>query len=105
MATEGVSFRHFFLGLLDRRPMSGYDIKRLLERLKGLLGGSSFGNIYPAVPAHLSPRAPIMRLTLTRDTGLSGLMACLHQRRAHVVLHRDALIELSSQFGQADAGW
>jgi DNA-binding PadR family transcriptional regulator len=148
MTAEGANFRVFVLGLLDRRPMSGYDIKRLLERLKGLLGGSSFGNIYPAlhtllkkewvtmdvltredrppkkvytitqegrqalqewleqpVPAHLSPRALIMRLVMARDANLRGLMACLQQRRAGVVLHRDALIELQSQSEQADAGW
>jgi len=128
--------------------MSGYDIKRLLERLKGLLGGSSFGNIYPAlhtllkegqvtvdvltredrppkkvytitqegqqslqewleqpVPAGLSQRALVMRLVLARDGGQSGLSDCLHQRRARVVAHRDALSELRSQSEQADAGW
>ena len=33
--------------------MSGYDIKRLLQRLKGLFGSSSFGNIYPTLHALL----------------------------------------------------
>jgi hypothetical protein len=36
MATDGVNFRYFVLGLLHQQPMSGYDIKRLLERLNGL---------------------------------------------------------------------
>jgi DNA-binding PadR family transcriptional regulator len=49
MATEGVNFRYFVLGLLQQQPMSGYDIKRLLERLKGLIGSSSFGHIYPTL--------------------------------------------------------
>ena len=49
MATEGVNFRYFVLGLLDQQPMSGYDIKRLLERLNGLIGSSSFGHIYPTL--------------------------------------------------------
>jgi DNA-binding PadR family transcriptional regulator len=53
MATGGVSFRYFVLGLLDQQPMSGYDIKRLLERLNWLTGGSSFGNIYPTLHALL----------------------------------------------------
>jgi PadR family transcriptional regulator AphA len=53
MATEGLNFRYFVLGLLDRQPMSGYDIKRLLKRLKGLTGSSSFGHIYPALHALL----------------------------------------------------
>jgi DNA-binding PadR family transcriptional regulator len=33
--------------------MSGYDIKRLLKRLDGLTGSSSFGHIYPALHALL----------------------------------------------------
>jgi DNA-binding PadR family transcriptional regulator len=49
MATEGVSFRYFVLGLLGQQPMSGYDIKCLLERLNGLIGSSSFGHIYPTL--------------------------------------------------------
>ena len=49
MATEGVSFRYFVLGLLHQQPMSGYDVKRLLERMNGLIGSSSFGHIYPAL--------------------------------------------------------
>ena len=53
MATERVSFRYFVLGLLDQQPMSGYDIKRLLEHLNWLVGSSSFGNIYPTLHALL----------------------------------------------------
>jgi DNA-binding PadR family transcriptional regulator len=53
MATEGVNFRYFVLGLLHQQPMSGYDIKRLLKRLNGLIGSSSFGHIYPALHALL----------------------------------------------------
>jgi DNA-binding PadR family transcriptional regulator len=53
MKTSGVSFRYFVLGLLAQQPMSGYDIKRLLEHLSWLIGGSSFGNIYPTLHALL----------------------------------------------------
>ena len=53
MTTEGVSFRYFVLGLLGQQPMSGYDIKRLLERLNGLIGSSSFGQIYPTLHTFL----------------------------------------------------
>jgi DNA-binding PadR family transcriptional regulator len=49
MATASAHFRYFVLGLLGQQPMSGYDIKRLLERLNGLIGSSSFGHIYPAL--------------------------------------------------------
>lgn len=53
MTTGGASFRYFVLGLLDQQPMSGYDIKRLLERLNWLIGGSSFGSICPTLHALL----------------------------------------------------
>ncbi len=53
MTTGGVSFRYFVLGLLAQQPMSGYDIKRLLEHLNWLVGSSSFGNIYPTLHALL----------------------------------------------------
>jgi PadR family transcriptional regulator AphA len=53
MTTETTSFRHFVLGLLDRRPMSGYDIKRLFGRLNWLIGNSSFGSIYSTLHALL----------------------------------------------------
>jgi DNA-binding PadR family transcriptional regulator len=46
-----MSFRHFVLGLLTQEPMSGYDIKTRLGDLDWLIGGSSFGNIYPTLHA------------------------------------------------------
>jgi DNA-binding PadR family transcriptional regulator len=46
---DPMSFRHFVLGLLTQRPMSGYDIKTMLGDLGWLIGGSSFGNIYPTL--------------------------------------------------------
>jgi DNA-binding PadR family transcriptional regulator len=48
-----MSFRNFVLGLLVQQPMSGYDIKNLLGQLDWLIGGSSFGNIYPTLHALL----------------------------------------------------
>ena len=53
MARSGVSFRLLVLGLLLRRPMSGYGIRRLLTGLGWLLGNPSFGTIYPALHALL----------------------------------------------------
>jgi PadR family transcriptional regulator AphA len=53
MSTGLKSFHHFILGLLTRRPMSGYDIKRLLKSLGWLVGSPSFGAIYPALHALL----------------------------------------------------
>ena len=49
MARGSASFRYFILGLLVRRAMSGYDIRRFLKSLGWLLGNPSFGAIYPAL--------------------------------------------------------
>jgi len=53
MATGSKSFRHFVLGLLAHSPMSGYDIRRLMQSLGWLMGNPSFGSIYPALHALL----------------------------------------------------
>jgi PadR family transcriptional regulator AphA len=53
MTTATVSSRHFILGLLAQRPMSGYDIKRFLKSLSWLIGSPSFGSLYPALHALL----------------------------------------------------
>lgn len=49
MAAGTVSFRYFVLGLLAQKPMSGYDIKRVLKSLSWLIGDPSFGSLYPAL--------------------------------------------------------
>jgi DNA-binding PadR family transcriptional regulator len=43
--------QRLILGLLARQPMSGYDIKRLLENLEWLVSSPSFGSLYPALHA------------------------------------------------------
>ena len=48
-----VSIRHFILGLLNRQPMSGYDIKSFLKSLSWLIDSPSFGSLYPALHALL----------------------------------------------------
>jgi DNA-binding PadR family transcriptional regulator len=53
MAKSDLSFRFLILGLLDQRPMSGYDVKRLLAGLDWLIGSASFSSIYPALHALL----------------------------------------------------
>jgi DNA-binding PadR family transcriptional regulator len=67
MTTNGASFRYFVLGLLGQRPMSGYDIKRLLERLEGLIGSSSFGNIYPTLHTLLEEGWVTMKVVTRED--------------------------------------
>ncbi len=49
MGTRGVRVRHLILGLLTHEPMSGYDIKQLLERFSWLIGSPSFGSLYPTL--------------------------------------------------------
>jgi PadR family transcriptional regulator AphA len=51
MTTGHVNLRHLILGLLTRKPMSGYDIKRFLKSLSWLMGSPSFGSLYPALRA------------------------------------------------------
>ena len=43
------STRDVVLGLLAQRPMSGYDIRRLLGGLSWLVDGPSFGTLYPGL--------------------------------------------------------
>jgi PadR family transcriptional regulator AphA len=50
---SAVSIRHFILGLLNRQPMSGYDIKSFLKSLSWLIDSPSFGSLYPALHALL----------------------------------------------------
>jgi DNA-binding PadR family transcriptional regulator len=49
MANATLSVRDFILGLLARQPMSGYDIKSLLESLSWLIDIPSYGSLYPAL--------------------------------------------------------
>lgn len=49
MTAGNVSLRHLILGLLTRKPMSGYDVKRSLKSLSWLVGSPSFGSLYPAL--------------------------------------------------------
>ena len=50
---SNMSIRDFVLGLLARQPMTGYDIKRFLNKLSWLIGSPSFGSLYPTLHALL----------------------------------------------------
>ena len=80
MAT-GKSFGHFVLGLLDQQPMSGYDIKRLLERLQWLIGGASFGNIYPTLHALLNDGLATVDVVSHQDRPLRKVYSVNEQGR------------------------
>jgi len=46
-----MSLQDLILGLLNRQPMSGYDIKHHLKSLSWLIGSPSPGALYPALHA------------------------------------------------------
>ena len=52
MAKQNVS-RYVLLGLLDIRPMSGYDIKKIIEFSIRDIWSESYGNIYPTLQKFL----------------------------------------------------
>ncbi len=54
MSTSSMSLRFFVLGLLNQRPMSGYDIRQFLRSLNWLIGSPSPGSLYPALRGLLS---------------------------------------------------
>jgi len=49
MGAGRVPLRYFVLGLLAEEPMSGYDIKQLVEQFGWLIGSPSCGSLYPAL--------------------------------------------------------
>ncbi len=49
MAKNTVNIRYLLLGLLTEQPMTGYDIKGLLESYGWLIGSPSYGSLYPAL--------------------------------------------------------
>ena len=49
MAKSTVNIRYLLLGLLTQKPMTGYDIKGLLESFSWLIGSPSYGSLYPAL--------------------------------------------------------
>lgn len=85
-----MSSRHFILGLLTQRSMSGYDVKQSLENLCWLIGSPSFGSLYPALHSlsedglasmdviHSGDKPPRKVYTIT-DKGRKALEEWLHQ--------------------------
>ncbi|HUT15285.1 MAG TPA: PadR family transcriptional regulator [Anaerolineae bacterium] len=62
-----VNVRYLVLGLLARRPMSGYDIRRLLRSLGWLIGIPSSGSVYPALKALESQGLVTKEVTVRHD--------------------------------------
>ncbi len=49
MVRSTINIRYLLLGLLMQEPMTGYDIKGLLESFSWLIGSPSYGSLYPAL--------------------------------------------------------
>jgi PadR family transcriptional regulator AphA len=90
MATSGLNFRVFILGLLTNRSMSGYGIRRFLRSLGWLLGNPSFGTIYPALHALLEdglatvevvphPTRPARKIYTITQSGQQALQEWIEQ--------------------------
>jgi PadR family transcriptional regulator AphA len=54
MSVSSIGLRYVILGLLARRPMTGYDIKLRLKSLDWLVGSPSSGSLYPVLRALLA---------------------------------------------------
>jgi DNA-binding PadR family transcriptional regulator len=61
------SFRYLILGLLAQQPMSGYDVKRLLQSLSWLIGSPSAGSIYPSLRRLLQGDLVTVEVQLRED--------------------------------------
>lgn len=48
-----MSTRYIILGLLEQRPMSGYDVKAMFKGLSWLIDTPSYGSLYPTLHALL----------------------------------------------------
>lgn len=85
-----MNIRYLILGLLTRKPMTGYDVKSSLEDLKWLVDVPSYGSLYPAlhglledemvtltvVPREGKPSRKVYSIT---ESGSKALQDWLHQ--------------------------
>lgn len=67
MPASSMSLRFFVLGLLNQRPMSGYDIKQSLKSLNWLIGSPSPGSLYPALRGLLSDGLVTVDVSVRQD--------------------------------------
>ena len=88
---SSTSTRNVVLGLLAQRPMSGYDIRRLLGGLSWLVGSPSFGALYPGlhtlladglatVEAAPSEKGPLRKIYSITEAGREALQDWASQR-------------------------
>jgi len=99
------STREVVLGLLAQRPMSGYDIRRLLGGLSWLIGSPSFGALYPGLHTLLAEglvtvevipneSKPARKLYTITDAGRQALREWVSQRTEASGSLRDFVLRL-----------
>jgi PadR family transcriptional regulator AphA len=90
MPVRSVSLRHFILGVLTQQPMSGYDIRQVLNSVGWLVGNPSFGSLYPALHALLNdglvtvqeedrPGRPARKIYSITEAGRQALQEWIEQ--------------------------
>lgn len=67
MPKSTASFRYVVLGLLAQQPMSGYDVRRLLQSIRWLIGSPSAGSIYPTLRGLLQGDLVTVDVQLRQD--------------------------------------
>lgn len=114
MSTGNMSLRFFVLGLLNQRPMSGYDIRQFLRSLNWLIGSPSPGSLYPALRGLLSDGLVTVDVRVRQDrpprkeyrvtqSGRQALQAWISQPSASGTLKTFAMrLILASNLAPAD---
>ncbi len=100
-----VTNRYLLLGLLDREPMSGYDIRGFLRQFNWLIGSPSYGGLYPAlhrlvddglamVEMKASPNGPTRKLYSITGKGQEVFQAWLVESASAEISLRDFVLLL-----------
>ena len=93
------------LGVLSLRPMSGYEIRKLIEESIGNFWSESFGQIYPAlrrmvadglaeVEESAGEGRPVRKVYRLTDAGLDRLVAWIAQSPRPQVPRNDLLLRI-----------
>jgi PadR family transcriptional regulator, regulatory protein AphA len=92
------------LGLLSHRPLSGYDIKAIVDRSTRFFWAASYGQIYPElrrlereglIEGHDSPRGGRgRRVHELTAAGREALVEWLHGREVTIELRDESLLRL-----------
>src|SRR5207248_3612231 len=67
MSSRSIKSRYALLGMLSIRPMSGYDIKKLIEASISNFWSESYGQIYPTLKQLVAEK--LVTRTVKKQTG------------------------------------